>query len=122
MLMGIVCKNSILLVDEALQQQAGGQVRREAMLNSGTTRARPIIMTTLAMVAGMVPVVLGWSPDASFRAPMAVTVMGGLLASTVLSLVFVPVVFTAFDDLRMWAGRQAGSLLNPAESDPVDSP
>ena len=122
MLMGIVCKNSILLVDEALQQQAAGQIRREAMLNAGTTRARPIIMTTLAMVAGMVPVVLGWSPDASFRAPMAVTVMGGLLASTVLSLVFVPVVFTAFDDLRTWVGRRAGSLLNPAESDPVDSP
>ena len=117
MLMGIVCKNSILLVDEALQQREAGLDRRTAMLNAGANRARPIIMTTLAMVAGMVPVVLGFSPDSSFRAPMAVTVIGGLLASTVLSLVFVPVTYTAFDDLRNWVGRRAGKLLNPAESD-----
>ena len=115
MLMGIVCKNSILLVDEALQQRETGLDRRTAMLNAGANRARPIIMTTLAMVAGMVPVVLGLSPDSSFRAPMAVTVIGGLLASTVLSLVFVPVTYTAFDDLRNWVGRRAGRLLNPSE-------
>ena len=72
-------------------------------------------MTTLAMVAGMVPVPLGFAPDASFRGPMAVTVIGGLIASTLLSLVFVPVVFTAFDDLRTWAGRHFGRLLNPIE-------
>jgi len=115
MLMGIVCKNSILLVDEAIQQRAAGADRRTAMLTAGATRARPIIMTTLAMVAGMIPVILGLSPDSSFRAPMAVTVIGGLLASTGLSLVFVPVTFTAFDDLRTWAGRGLGRLLNAAE-------
>ena len=115
MLMGIVCKNSILLVDEALQQREAGLDRRTAMLNAGASRARPIIMTTLAMVAGMVPVVMGLSPDSSFRAPMAVTVIGGLLASTVLSLVFVPVTYTAFDDVRTWVGKRLGNLLNPAE-------
>ena len=115
MLMGIVCKNSILLVDEALQQREAGLGRRTAMLNAGANRARPIIMTTLAMVAGMVPVVLGLSPDAAFRAPMAVTVIGGLLASTVLSLVFVPVTYTVFDDIRSWVGQRSGKLLNPAE-------
>lgn len=115
MLMGIVCKNSILLVDEVLQQRAAGADRKSALLTAGSTRARPIVMTTLAMVAGMIPVALGYAPDASFRGPMAVTVIGGLTASTVLSLVFVPVAYTAFDDLRAWAGRLTGQLVNRSE-------
>ncbi|MGE6785322.1 efflux RND transporter permease subunit [Ensifer adhaerens] len=105
MLMGIVCKNSILLVDYAIECRNAGADRRTALLTAGVTRARPIIMTTIAMVAGMVPAVIGVGAGAAFRAPMAVAVIGGLITSTMLSLVFVPVMFTVMDDLNTKLGR-----------------
>jgi HAE1 family hydrophobic/amphiphilic exporter-1 len=102
MLMGIVGKNSILLVDYVVEIRAHGMDRATAILEAGQNRSRPIVMTTIAMVAGMLPVAMGMGDGAAFRQPMAVTVIGGLLLSTVLSLVFVPVVYTYIDDLQRW--------------------
>lgn len=117
MLMGIVTKNSILLVDFAIDGMARGLSRRAALLAAGATRARPIIMTTLAMIAGMLPAVLGLGAGASFRGPMAVAVIGGLVASTLLSLVFVPVVFVYMDMLRQWLGRRLSRFTSVTEED-----
>ena len=100
MLMGIVTKNSILLVEYALVAREKGASRREAMLDACSKRARPIVMTTVAMGAGMLPIALKIGADADFRAPMAIAVIGGLITSTVLSLFYVPVVFTYVDDLK----------------------
>jgi len=101
MLMGIVTKNSILLVEYALlAMREQGLSRHEALLDACHKRARPIVMTTVAMIAGMLPIALGWGADASFRQPMAVAVIGGLLSSTLLSLLVVPVVFTYVDGAR----------------------
>ncbi|MCO7614540.1 efflux RND transporter permease subunit [Pseudomonas chlororaphis] len=100
MLMGIVTKNSILLVEFANEKRREEGARRDALLLSGAERARPIIITTIAMTAGMVPAVLSSDADSGFQASMAIAVIGGLITSTVLSLVFVPVVFTYMDDLQ----------------------
>ncbi len=100
MLMGVVTKNSILLVEYALVARAGGASRREAVFDACSKRARPIVMTTVAMGAGMLPIALKIGADADFRAPMAIAVIGGLLTSTLLSLFYVPVVFTYVDDLK----------------------
>jgi multidrug efflux pump subunit AcrB len=105
MLMGIVTKNSILLVEYALVALGKGASRREAMLDACSKRARPILMTTVAMGAGMLPIALKIGADADFRAPMAIAVIGGLITSTVLSLFYVPVVFTYVDDTRRWLAR-----------------
>ncbi len=104
MLMGIATKNSILLIDYALLARRGvdgqpGLGRYEALLDACRKRARPIVMTTLAMGAGMLPIALGIGTDPSFRAPMAVVVIGGLITSTFLSLLVIPVIFTYIDDL-----------------------
>ncbi|MBE8598653.1 efflux RND transporter permease subunit [Pseudomonas cyclaminis] len=101
MLMGIVTKNSILLVEYAVMsvQQQGLSVC-EGLVNACHKRVRPIIMTTLAMIAGMLPIALGLGADASFRQPMAIAVIGGLITSTALSLLVVPVAFTFFNDLQ----------------------
>lgn len=93
MLMGITTKNSILLVDYAVMAMRSGMNEIEALLDSCRKRARPIVMTTLAMAAGMLPVAIGLDADTSFRAPMGIVVIGGLITSTILSLVVVPVVF-----------------------------
>ena len=101
MLMGIASKNSILLVDYALiARQERGYSRLNALLDACHKRARPIIMTTLAMGAGMLPIALGLGTDPSFRAPMAISVIGGLITSTFLSLLVIPVIYTFIDDLH----------------------
>ncbi len=107
MLMGIATKNSILLVEYAIvARRDQGMSRWDALMDACHKRARPIIMTTIAMGAGMLPIAVGWgTADASFRSPMAIAVIGGLLTSTVLSLLVIPVVFTYLDDLAQWAGR-----------------
>lgn len=117
MLMGIVCKNSILLVDYAIEARNAGLDRRSALLKAGTTRARPIVMTTIAMVAGMVPAAIGVGADAGFRAPMSIAVIGGLITSTLLSLVFVPVMFTVMDDLNNWLRRRLRRLTSVTDAD-----
>ena len=106
MLMGIVTKNSILLVEYALVElEKGGVTRRDALIDACSKRARPILMTTVAMGAGMLPIALKIGADADFRAPMAIAVIGGLITSTLLSLFYVPVVFTYVDDLKSWLTR-----------------
>jgi multidrug efflux pump subunit AcrB len=107
MLMGIATKNSILLVEYAIvARRERGMNRWEALLDACHKRARPIIMTTLAMGAGMLPIAVGWgAADASFRSPMATAVIGGLITSTVLSLLVVPAVFTYVDDFEQWLRR-----------------
>jgi multidrug efflux pump subunit AcrB len=120
MLMGIVAKNSILLVDFAIEEMRAGKPRLEAILQAGHKRARPIVMTTVAMVAGMLPVAVGWGGDSDFRGPMAIAVIGGLITSTALTLVIVPAVFTVLDDVERWIAPKAGKLLaeKPAPSGP----
>ena len=114
MLMGIATKNSILLVDYVVMARRDhGLARWEALLDACRKRARPIVMTTIAMGAGMLPIALGLGADPSFRAPMAIVVIGGLITSTFLSLLVIPVVFTFVDDAVMaiarWGRRGAGS-------------
>src|SRR6185295_9624471 len=100
MLMGIVTKNSILLVDFAIEQMHKGMPRDQALMEAGMKRARPILMTTFAMAAGMLPSALGWSVDGSLRQGMGCAVIGGLLVSTLLSLLFVPANFVLIDRLE----------------------
>jgi multidrug efflux pump subunit AcrB len=113
MLMGIVGKNSILLVDFAIEEMQAGKDRIEALVEAGHKRARPIIMTTVAMVAGMVPVAISIE---EFREPMGVAVIGGLLTSTALTLLIVPAVFTLVDDIERWSGARFRRLLTSSES------
>jgi multidrug efflux pump subunit AcrB len=100
MLMGIATKNSILLVEYAIMAMRGGMNRFDALIDACHKRARPVVMTTIAMGAGMLPIALGWGVDPSFRSPMAVVVIGGLITSTFLSLLVVPVAFTFIDDIE----------------------
>jgi HAE1 family hydrophobic/amphiphilic exporter-1 len=112
MLMGIVTKNSILLVEYAIVAiRDHGLGRSEALIDAGRKRARPIIMTTVAMIAGMMPIGAGLGADADFRSPMAIAVIGGLVTSTLLSLVVIPAVFTYFDDLQHWVVPRLKRLL-----------
>jgi multidrug efflux pump subunit AcrB len=111
MLFGIVAKNSILLLDFTIEEMAKGVPKNEAILDAGHKRAQPIVMTTMAMVAGMVPTALSLEGDASWRAPMAVVVMGGLLLSTVLTLVLVPATFSLADGFEKWLAPKFGRLL-----------
>lgn len=117
MLMGIVTKNSILLVDFVIEKRRQGMVRAQALLQSGAERARPIVMTTIAMAAGMVPAVFASGADAGFRAPMAIAVIGGLITSTLLSLVFVPVFYSLMDDLRQCLAPRLARLTSVTEQD-----
>jgi HAE1 family hydrophobic/amphiphilic exporter-1 len=100
MLMGLVTKNAILLVDFTNHGRAQGLSRTKALLQAGTTRLRPIVMTTLAMIFGMLPLAFAIGAGAEMRAPMARAVIGGLITSTLLSLLVVPVVYTFLDDFR----------------------
>ena len=103
MLMGLVTKNAILLVDFTNQLRNGGQERTRAILEAGRIRLRPILMTTFAMVFGMIPLALGIGEGSEQRAPMAHAVIGGIITSTLLTLVVVPVIYTYLDDLAHWA-------------------
>jgi multidrug efflux pump subunit AcrB len=119
MLMGIVAKNSILLVDFAIEEMRAGKDRLTSLIESGHKRARPIVMTTVAMIAGMLPVAIGIHGDNSFRAPMAVAVIGGLLTSTLLTLVIVPAAFTVVDDIERWIGPKVSGALSARPSKPA---
>jgi HAE1 family hydrophobic/amphiphilic exporter-1 len=111
MLMGIMTKNAILLVDFAMEMRRHGLGRVEAMVEAGRKRARPIIMTSIAMSAGMLPSAMGVGEGGSFRAPMAIAVIGGIVVSTVLSLVVVPSFFLIMDDLSRLLGWIFGRFL-----------
>ncbi|BCM24120.1 efflux RND transporter permease subunit [Methyloradius palustris] len=111
MLMGIVGKNGILLVDAIIEQRRQGLARLDAIMQASQQRAKPILMTTVAMIAGMMPVMLGIGAGTAFRVPMATTVIGGLITSTALSLIFVPVIYVFLDDFETWIKPKMQRLL-----------
>jgi HAE1 family hydrophobic/amphiphilic exporter-1 len=106
MLMGLVTKNAILLVDFAKTLRSRGMERTEALIAAGRTRLRPIMMTTLAMIFGMLPLALALGAGAEMRAPMARAVIGGLITSTFLTLLIVPVMYSVLDDFGGWIRRR----------------
>jgi HAE1 family hydrophobic/amphiphilic exporter-1 len=105
LLMALVTKNAILLVDYAEQLRASGRSRYDALFEAGTRRMRPIVMTTIAMVAGMLPVAFGYGEINKVRAGMGIATIGGLISSTLLSLVVVPCVYLYLDDFREWSQK-----------------
>ncbi|WP_180011988.1 efflux RND transporter permease subunit [Acinetobacter sp. YH12235] len=111
MLMGLVTKNAILLIDFIKKAMDRGEARYDAILNAGKTRLRPILMTTSAMVMGMVPLALGLGEGGEQSAPMAHAVIGGVITSTLLTLVVVPVIFTYLDDFKNFMLRQARKIM-----------
>ena len=116
MLLGLACKNSILLVEYAIERERAGATQRQALIEACRERARPIVMTTLAMQAGMLPTALGLGAGAEFRQPMAIAVIGGLLTSTLLSLVLVPVVYEFVDDFERWLTPKFARFVTPREA------
>jgi len=125
MLMGLAAKNSILLVEFAIEAERGGASQHEAILRACRERARPIVMTTMAMAAGMLPTALALGEGGEFRSPMAIAVIGGLISSTALSLVLVPVVYEVIDDFENWIGPKLARLTVPREPEslaPTDAP
>jgi multidrug efflux pump subunit AcrB len=120
MLMGIVTKNAIMLVDFAIEEIAAGVPRYEAIVDAGRKRARPIVMTTIAMAGGMLPSALAIGSGGEFRAPMAIAVIGGLLLSTLLSLIFVPAVFVLLDDVSRGLWRVFGRFVGPVDEPPAE--
>lgn len=120
MLLGLAAKNSILLVEYAIEREREGMPQRQALLEACHQRARPIVMTTMAMAAGMLPTALALEKGAEFRQPMAVAVIGGLITSTLLSLVLVPVVYEFIDDFEQWLRPKLARLVTPREA-PAES-
>jgi len=116
MLMGLVTKNAILLIDFTKQARERGTPREDALLRSGPIRFRPIMMTSLSMIFGVLPLALGLGPGAELRAPIARVVIGGLISSTVLTLVVVPVVYTILDDISGWFGGSRRKVKDAAEA------
>jgi multidrug efflux pump subunit AcrB len=123
MLMGLVTKNAILLVEYVLMSMHRGVPRHEAILEATEARMRPILMTTVAMIAGMVPIALGIGAGSEVRSPMAVAVVGGLITSTFLTLIVVPVVFTYVDDwkLKIQNFRRPRNLESEKSSDKTET-
>ncbi|MGZ3402752.1 MAG: efflux RND transporter permease subunit [Phenylobacterium sp.] len=124
MLMGLAAKNSILLVEYAIEREREGMTQHEALIEACRERARPIIMTTVAMAAGMLPTAFALEKGSEFRQPMAVAVIGGLITSTMLSLVLVPVVYRFVDDFEQWLRPKLARVITPrhagVEPAPVD--
>jgi len=120
MLMGLAAKNSILLVEYAIEREREGYSQREALMEACRERARPIVMTSLAMMAGMLPTALSIGQGSEFRQPMAIAVIGGLITSTVLSLVLVPVVYEFVDDFERWVLPRLSRLATPRTA-PISS-
>ncbi|OYX24738.1 MAG: hypothetical protein B7Z10_08480 [Rhodobacterales bacterium 32-66-7] len=118
MLMGIVAKNAILLIDFAIEMRARGLERLAAVVEAGHKRAQPIVMTSIAMSAGMLPSALGVGEGGAFRAPMAIAVMGGIIVSTVLSLVVVPSLYLVMDDISRVFGWIFGRVIGQKEPEP----
>jgi len=108
LLMGIVAKNAILLIDFAKWSEERGMDRRQAIIEAGRVRLRPILMTTFALIAGMIPVAIGSGEGADFRAPLGRAVIGGVITSTLLTLLVIPTVYDVFCQGRDWVRRLAG--------------
>ncbi|MBO0739956.1 MAG: efflux RND transporter permease subunit, partial [Hyphomicrobiaceae bacterium] len=122
MLMGIVTKNAIMLVDFAVERMKHGLERTDAIVDAGRKRARPIVMTTIAMIGGMLPSAYGVGSGGEFRSPMAIAVIGGLVSSTLLSLVFVPAVFAVMDDIAKGGWRLFSRFIGPTEEPTASVP
>jgi multidrug efflux pump subunit AcrB len=118
MLMGIVAKNAILLIDFAIEMRVRGMARIAAVMEAGHKRARPIVMTSIAMSAGMLPSALGIGEGGAFRAPMAIAVTGGIIVSTVLSLVVVPSFYLIMDDISYWLAKFFRLFIGTKEVEP----
>jgi HAE1 family hydrophobic/amphiphilic exporter-1 len=110
LLLGIATKNSILLVDYAAQKVSEGVSLDQAMIQAGKTRLRPILMTSVALIAGMIPVAYGLNEASKQRTGMGIAVIGGLISSTLLSLVVVPAAFAYVERFRVWSGRVLGRI------------
>lgn len=110
MLLGVVAKNSILLVDYAQQQTEAGMDRYRALILAGRTRLRPILMTSFALIGGVIPIAIGLNEASAQRTSMGVAIIGGLISSTFLTLLVVPAAYGYFDDFRKWSGRQLQKL------------
>ncbi len=121
MLMGIAAKNSILLVDYVIMARKAGMTRYEALLDAAHKRARPIIMTTVAMGAGMMPIAVGLGADVAFRQPMAIAVIGGLITSTFLSLLYIPAIYTIVDDIAGFFVRRMAKMFESQRHTPESS-
>jgi hydrophobic/amphiphilic exporter-1 (mainly G- bacteria), HAE1 family len=115
MLLGLCAKNSILLVEFAIEEERAGVPMTEALRNACRERARPIVMTTVAMAAGMLPTALGIGEGSEFRQPMALAVIGGLITSTALSLIFVPVIYEIVEGIERWISPRAARFVTPRE-------
>jgi hydrophobic/amphiphilic exporter-1 (mainly G- bacteria), HAE1 family len=122
LLMGIVAKNAILLIDFAIWAREKGAPLREALIDAGRIRLRPIIMTTLALIAGMIPVAIGHGEGADFRAPLGRAVIGGVITSTLLTLLVIPTVYEIIDDFRSWVASKFGRRAPHATGHPVPAP
>jgi HAE1 family hydrophobic/amphiphilic exporter-1 len=120
MLMGLVTNNASLLVDFVNQERREGKARREAVLAAGRIRLRPILMTTLAMIFGMIPLALGLGEGGEQRSPMGQAVIGGVITSGLLTLIVVPVIYTYLDDLAAWVKR-FGKISPTQEKPAVDT-
>jgi hydrophobic/amphiphilic exporter-1 (mainly G- bacteria), HAE1 family len=122
MLMGLVTKNAILLVDNANQRRAEGKTVRESMIEAGAARLRPILMTTGAMIFGMLPVALGLGEGSEMRMSMGTTVIGGLITSTMLTLLVVPAIYSSIEGLRQWGRRMLGFVRREVRPLPTVAP
>ena len=126
LLMGIVAKNAILLIDFAKWSEEAGLARREALIQAGRVRLRPILMTTFALIAGMVPVALGGGEGGDFRAPLGIAVIGGVITSTVLTLLVIPTIYEILADMRDWVTlkvrRQDDATARIRPSQPITEP
>jgi HAE1 family hydrophobic/amphiphilic exporter-1 len=122
MLLGLAAKNSILLVEYAIERERAGASQRQALIEACSERARPIVMTTVAMAAGMFPAAVALQKGSEFRQPLAIAVIGGLITSTVLSLVLVPVVYEFVDDFERWLRPKLARLITPRDAPPEPQP
>jgi HAE1 family hydrophobic/amphiphilic exporter-1 len=122
LLAGIVAKNAILLIDFAIWARERGLDLREALIEAGRIRLRPIIMTTLALIAGMIPVAIGHGEGADFRAPLGRAVIGGTITSTLLTLLVIPTVYEIIDDFREWVAAKVGRRIARPHPEPVPAP
>ncbi|MGH7627926.1 MAG: efflux RND transporter permease subunit, partial [Gemmatimonadales bacterium] len=122
LLMGIVAKNAILLIDFAKWARERGQPLREALIEAGRIRLRPIIMTTLALIAGMTPVAIGAGEGADFRAPLGRAVIGGTITSTLLTLLVIPTVYEIMDQMREWTTERLRRIFGIGRAHPAPAP
>jgi HAE1 family hydrophobic/amphiphilic exporter-1 len=122
LLMGIVAKNAILLIDFAKWARQRGEPLREALIEAGRIRLRPIIMTTLALIAGMIPVAIGHGEGADFRAPLGRAVIGGVITSTLLTLLVIPTVYEILDTWREWVAAKFRRRVRHGVAKPAPAP